>query len=82
MTDTYKLRLGRLEGRTYTLVVRATPSRNEPRDFSVSLVCNGQREVVRIDNSHGKGPQIHRLYRRDEKEEPVDMEMWEAADHI
>jgi len=82
LTDTNERRLGTIEGKAFFLVWRASPDINEPLDFSVSLYCERESEVVRIDNSHGKGPHIHRLYRRDEAEESFDGGLWEAVDTI
>lgn len=62
------------------------PSYSDVQEFSVSLYHGREegrvREIVRIDNSHDKGPHIHRLYRRDEAEEVVNMDVWEAAEHL
>lgn len=86
MTDGYDRPLGKIEGKAFSLVVRATPSYDNPEDFSTSLrlikSLTEDEEVVRIDNSHGKGAHIHRLYRRDEAEEPFDGGIWEAVDKL
>lgn len=63
------------------------PSLNDPKDFSISLICREKEtdektEVVRIDNAEGKGPHIHRLYRRDEPEDLFDVDAWEAMEYV
>jgi len=79
LTETYKYAVGTLEGNVFTVIVRTTPSRDNPEEFSVQLVVNEKVEVIRIDNAEGKGPHIHRLYRRDEPEESFDGGVWEAV---
>lgn len=86
MTDEYDQPLGKIRGKAFALVVRATPGYNDPEDFSASIIViqslTEDEEVVRIDNSHGKGPHIHRLYRRGEPEEPFDGGLWEAIEQL
>jgi hypothetical protein len=56
-------------------------------DWSVQVHCDVPRlddpiQVVRIDTSHGD-PEIHRLYRRDEAVEPIDVAgFWDAVEHL
>jgi len=83
----YDYEVGVKGNKVYSIVARATPDLNDPSDFSTSLIYHDREtmektEIARIDNSHGKGTHIHRLYRRDEPEEPFDGDLWDAMDHL
>lgn len=82
----FELQAGEYHGNVYFVHVRAEPSYHSPDDFSVTLYYNEPEtksnvQVARIDNSHGY-VHIDRLYRRDEDREALDLDFWEAVEHI
>ncbi len=79
--------MGEIGRHDFSLLARVDPSLNDPENFSISLICREKEtdektEVVRIDNAEEKGPHIHRLYRRDEPEEQLDVDAWGAMQYI
>ena len=73
--------LGTYRGADYHL------SGRHGRDWSTQIHCDVAQveeaiQIVRIDTSHGSS-EIHRLYRRDEPVEPIDVDgFWEAVEHL
>lgn len=79
-----KIRLGTYRGRRYYLTTRVTPGFNSVEEFSVVVYYRHSRigdsvQIARIDTSHGF---VHfdRLNRRDQPKEPIDVDVWEAAE--
>lgn len=85
MTFTHHERLGRYRGQPYFLSLRAEPGLNDPAEFAVVLYFSttdgDRRQVARIDTDHGY-THIDRLYRRDEAKDPLDVDFFEAWDHM
>jgi hypothetical protein len=77
--------LGDYQGRRLFLKIRVSPTFNEIEDVGVGLYLDPRTDatiqIARIDTSHGF---VHfdRLYRRDQPKEPIDVDVWEAAERL
>ena len=76
--------LGDYYDRTYYLTIRVTPSFNDVEEFAVSVHYRNPDaeetvQVARIDTEHGY-THFDKLYRRDQPKEPIDVDVWEAAE--
>lgn len=85
MSDTLETQLGSYHGREYRLMVRATPSFNDPEEFAVVVFFTDSEgesfQIARIDTEHDH---VHfdRLYKRGQPKDPVDMDLWDAWSHL
>lgn len=78
--------LGTYGERVYQLTIRVVPNYDVVEAFSVVVHYRDPRtdsgvQVARIDTSHGY-PHVDRLYRRDQPKEPLDVDVWEAAERL
>lgn len=78
--------LGTYGQRTYQLTIRVDPNFDLVEEFSVVLhyrnaPSDSSIHIARIDTSHGF---VHfdPLYRRDQPKEPIDVDVWEAAERL
>lgn len=83
VTDETTSQLGDYQGRRYFLTIRVTPSFNEIEEFGVVVYylkpeTGTTVQIARIDTSHGF---VHfdRLYHRARPKDPIDVDVWEAA---
>lgn len=86
MADNFGIELGEYQGRLYHLHIRAVPSQNDPNEWAVVIWFedpkSGDRmEIVKVDTAHEE-THIHRNYRRDGMEEPVDWSFYEAMSEL
>ena len=78
--------LGTYRSRRYFLGRRAEPNEQAPEEFAVVVYYRDAEtkenvEVARVDTAHGY-THFDRLYRRDEKKDPVDWTYWEAVEEL
>lgn len=85
MTYEDRQRLGPYRDEVYYRSLRAEPRLNDPEEFAVVLfrdTTDGEKvQIARIDTEHGY-PHFDRLYRRDQVKDPVDMDFWDAWNHL
>lgn len=86
MAEEVTWELGTYGKRTYHLTIRVVPNFDLVEEFSVVLhyldaPSDSRVQIARIDTSHGF---VHfdRLYRRDRPKEPIDVDVWEAAERL
>lgn len=86
MTDKDTIELGRYQGRRYQLTYRVIPDAQNPAEFAIMVYYRDASkvknvEIARVDTAHGS-THIHRLYRRDKKNEKVNWSFWEAVSKL
>lgn len=82
----YEVQIGRIQDRTYFLLVSAEPSLNDVQSVAVVLyyrnsITDQTVQIARIDTSHGH-THIDKLYTEQQGSEPLSVDLWEAHAHL